>query len=199
MENNRYDLKSAAEAIDELRSRFVVTQKRGLHFIIPSVMIWAVILVLQFLIPDITNRNLAVFCSSTMLMPLAFVTSKLLGIKFSDKENPLSSPGFLFTMNQMLYLTIVMWAFAANPQAMVMIYGIVFAAHLLPFGWLYRSKAYSVMSVFETAAALFSGIFGSARAVATVMTISQVVLVLWLIIENRKDGMQRNLYEKQVY
>ena len=187
MENNRYEINSTAAAIDELRNRFIITQKRGLHFIIPSVIIWTTILVLQFVIGDISIRNIAVFGSSAMLLPLSFITSKILGIEFSDKENPLSKPGFLFTMNQMLYLTIVMWACSADPEAMVMIYAIVFAAHLFPFGWLYRSKAYSVISVSGTLAALFSGIFGGAAVTASVMTICELILVVWLITENKKQ------------
>lgn len=70
---------------------------------------------------------------------------------------------------------------------MVMVYAIVFAAHLLPFGWLYRSRAYSVMSVIGTAAALFSGIFGSAVITALVMTICEIILVGWLMTENKFD------------
>ena len=187
MENNRFEINNPAAAIDELRGRFIVTQKRGLHFIIPSVIIWATILVMQFAVSDISIRNIAVFGSSAMLLPLSFITSKILGINFSDKENPLSKPGFLFTMNQMLYLTIVMWACSANPESMVMIYAIVFAAHLFPFGWLYRSKAYSVMSVIGTVAALFSGIFGGAAVTASVMTLCEIILVVWLIAENKKQ------------
>lgn len=186
MENKIYEI-NGTETINELRSRFVTTQKRGLHFIIPSVIIWSAILVLQFAIPDISARNIAVFCSSAMLLPLSFMTSKILGITFSDKENPLSKPGFLFTMNQMLYITIVMWACSAAPDAMVMLYAIVFAAHLLPFGWLYRSKAYTVISVAGTVAALFSGIFCGAAIVAAVMTVLESCLALWLIIENQKQ------------
>ena len=89
-------------------------------------------------------------------------------------------------MNQMLYLTIVMWVCSAVPEAMVMVYAIVFAAHLLPFGWLYRSKAYSVISFAGTVSALFSGIFGGAAVTALVMTICEIILVLWLMAENRK-------------
>lgn len=186
MENRIYEL-TGTETVDELRSRFVITQKRGLHFIIPSVIIWATILVMQFVIPEISARNIAVFCSSAMLLPLSFMTSKILGISFSDKENPLSKPGFLFTMNQMLYITIVMWACSAAPESMVMVYAIVFAAHLLPFGWLYRSRAYTVMSVAGTAAALFSGIFGGAVASAAIMTACEIGLVVWLMAENKAD------------
>ena len=90
-------------------------------------------------------------------------------------------------MNQMLYLTIVMWACSANPESMVMIYAIVFAAQLLPFGWLYRSKAYSVMSVVGTVAALFSGIFADAADTAFVMIICELILTVWLVTENRKQ------------
>lgn len=59
-----------------------------------------------------------------------------------SKDNPLNELGILFSVNQFLYLLIVMWVYQAVLDKMVMVLSIVFGAHLLPFGWLYNSKAY---------------------------------------------------------
>ncbi|HCY07033.1 MAG TPA: hypothetical protein DHS57_07230, partial [Erysipelotrichaceae bacterium] len=60
---------------------------------------------------------------------------------------PLGNLGFLFTMNQMLYILIVMWVFNAVPEKMIMVYAMVFGAHLLPYSWLYKSRGYAIFSI----------------------------------------------------
>ena len=115
-----------------------------------------------------------------------FITSKILGINFSDKENPLSKPGFLFTMNQMLYLLIVMWAFNQKPEAMLMLFAMVFGAHLLPFAWLYESRTYLVTSIVTTFGSMIISIFAPELYVGLFMIVCQIVMSVLLMIECRK-------------
>ena len=66
------------------------------------------------------KRGLPFMMASVMLMPLAFGFSKLIRADvFRKSKNPIDQLGFLCTMNQMLYLVIVMWAFSQKPEAMV--------------------------------------------------------------------------------
>ena len=96
--------------------------------------------------------------------------------------------GFLCTMNQMLYILIVMWAFSQKPDAMMMLYAMVFGAHLLPFGWVYNSRGYTFVSITETIGALILAMsFGNAVA-AAFMVIMEVVLTILLFIELRKES-----------
>ena len=122
-------------------------QKKGLHFIMSSVVIWGLICAAHLTDLTIEQKNLLTFCCSAVLFPLAWMLSKVLKIDFESKGNPLSKAGLLFSINQMLYILIVMWVFAAVPQKMVMVYAMVFGAHLLPFSWLYQSKSYLILSI----------------------------------------------------
>ena len=45
----------------------------------------------------------------------------------------------------------------AVPEKMLMVYAMIFGAHLLPYGWLYQSKTYYVLSVLIPILVLFVG------------------------------------------
>lgn len=57
------------------------------------------------------------------------------------------------------------------PDKMVMVLAVIFGAHLLPYGWLYKSKAYSVMSVLISFSILIIGINFNEVVVSIVMII----------------------------
>ena len=121
-------------------------------------------------------------------MPLAFMFSKIVKADiFKKTDNPINKLGFLCTLNQMLYIVIVMWAFSKSPEAMMMLYAMVFGAHLLPYGWVYDSKAYSFAAITETIGALIIfHLFGNVMT-AAFMIIMQIVICICLAIDNRKE------------
>lgn len=174
-------------ALHELRADCGKRQKRGLHFIIASVFIWTAVLLIHISDLPILDKNLYTFFCSAPLVPLAYFISKLIGIDFKSRENPLSNLGLLFTLNQLLYILIAMWAYSAVPEKMLMVYAMIFGAHLLPFGWLYRSRAYYVFSIIVTAAVFILGLCFSAAAVAIFMVINEAVLSVCLIAENLRE------------
>jgi hypothetical protein len=188
MENREKDC--LVNGLQVLQEDCIHTQKKGLHFIISSIIIWMIIFVVQLLPIAVNQKNLLTFCSSAILLPLALFFSKILDIKFSDKSNPLNDLGFLFTMNQMLYLLIVMWVFSTNQKYMVMVYAMVFGAHLLPYSWLYKSMAYKVISIAATIGALFFGLFIGSNAVAGYMVIVEAIFTIWLYVELKKLSFQ---------
>ena len=119
-------------------------------------------------------------------MPLAYFISKWIGVDFQNKSNPLTKLGILFSLNQLIYLLIVMWVFAAVPSKMLMVFAMVFGAHLLPFSWLYTSKSYLVFSILIPIVALLVGLNYSMSVLAGLMVLIEVVFSVCLIIENRK-------------
>ena len=133
--------------LNELIKDCAQRQKRGLHFIMASVVIWGLILAVQLTDLSMEQKNLFTFCCSAVLFPLAWGLSKVLKIDFEGKGNPLTKAGILFSINQMLYILIAMWVFAAVPEKMLMVYAMIFGAHLMPFSWLYQSKGYLVFSI----------------------------------------------------
>lgn len=149
------NLKESVNQLDKLKKDAQETMKKGLPFVLASVVIWILILAVQFISNDIRTVNMCTFVCCCLLMPLAILFAKIVKADiFKKMVNPLNRLALLCTLNQFLYILIVMWAFSRQPDAMLMIYAMVFGAHLLPFGWLYDSKAYTVISICEAIGAL---------------------------------------------
>lgn len=172
--------------LDDMRQDSATKQKKGLHFILASVVIWAGVLVIHLSALPILTKNLLTFCFTAPLVPLAYLISKLIKVDFTNKENPLTNLGILFSINQMLYLLIAMWIYNAMPEKMVMVLAMIFGAHLLPYGWLYKSKSYMVLSGIIPIAVLIIGLNYAPSVVAAVMVVVEIVFSLLLYLEVKK-------------
>ena len=166
--------------LDELRNDIIIKQKKGLPFIISSVVIWLLITVVASLQIDIKLKNVLVFCCSTPLLPLSWIIGKKIGVDIFSKENELGNLGFLFTMNQIIYLLIVIWVFNAVADKMIMVYAMVFGAHLLPYSWLYKSKSYQVFAVIIPALALVIGNVFNGFVVSGTLAIVEIIFAISL-------------------
>jgi hypothetical protein len=172
--------------LDQLRLDSATKQKKGLHFILASVILWSAVMIIHLTELPILTKNLLTFCFTAPLVPLAFILSKILKVDFTNKENPLTSLGILFSVNQMLYLLIAMWIFNAIPEKMVMVLAMIFGAHLFPYGWLYKSITYMVLSVVIPIAALIVGLNYPPQIVAAMMIGVEIVFSLLLVFEVKK-------------
>ena len=166
--------------LDELRDDLIIKQKKGLPFILASVMIWLLITIVAALDMPIETKNILVFCCSTPMLPIAWIIGKKIGVDLFDKKNALGELAFLFTMNQMLYLLIVMWVFAAAPEKMIMVYAMVFGAHLLPYSWVYKSNSYRIFSITIPILSLVLGNVFNGVVVAGALMIVEIVFALAL-------------------
>jgi len=172
--------------LNELRLDCARQQKKGLHFILASVFIWAAIMVVHLTDLPIETKNILTFCVACPLMPLAWAISKLIHVDFQGKGNPLTSLGLIFSVNQILYILIAMWVFAAVPEKMLMVYSMIFGAHLMPYSWLYQSRSYMLVSILVPILALILGLMYEPYVLAVVMLGVEVVFSLCLIQENKK-------------
>lgn len=175
------------KSMNELRHEASVIQKKGAPFMMASVIIWIMITIIRLLPLSLYGMNLLTFCCSVLLIPLAFLSSKIIGADiFKKTDNPVNKLGILCTANQMLYILIAMWAFSMNPESMLMIYAMVFGAHLMPFSWVYESKTYLVMSIVATLGALITACAFGGVVMSAFMIICQVITSVLLLVECRK-------------
>ena len=171
-----------ADLITDCASR----QKKGIHFILASIFIWALILVVHLTNLNIAQKDILTFCCSAVLFPIAWGISKALGSDFQGKGNPLTKAGILFSVNQMLYILIAMWVLATVPQKMVMVYSMIFGAHLMPFSWLYRSKSYLVFSIIIPLLSLVVGLMYPPAVLAALMVMIEAIFAFCLNLECKK-------------
>ncbi|MBR3468235.1 MAG: hypothetical protein IKH28_00825 [Lachnospiraceae bacterium] len=168
-------------ALNELKKEAGVLQMNGLPYMLASLVIWSLILLWQFVIKNVVIQNWLTFFSTPILMPVAYLVSKPLGADiFKKTDNPVSKLAFLCTMNQMLYILIVMWAFSESPKAMVMLFACIFGAHLLPFAWTYNCKSYMVCSIVEAIGSIFIGSFLGNKILIPFMLALQIILCISL-------------------
>ena len=172
--------------LSELHLDCARRQKKGLHFIVASIVIWGLILAVFLTDMTIQQKNLVTFCCSAVLFPLAWGLSKFLKIDFEGKGNPLTKAGIIFSVNQILYILIAMWVFAAVPEKMLMVYAMIFGAHLMPFSWLYQSRSYLVLSIVVPILALILGLYCAPYVLAMVMMGVEVVFAILLHFECKK-------------
>ncbi len=172
--------------LEELKKDWSKKQKKGIHFIIASVIIWTMVLIVQLTNLPILTKNLLTFCCTALLFPISFFISKILKIQFQDKSNPLNNLGLLFSINQMIYILIAMWIYYALPDKMLMVFAMIFGAHLLPFSWLYNSKTYMALSIVIPILSLIVGLNFSNYILAIMMIIIEIIFSLFLAFENKK-------------
>ena len=172
--------------LNELIKDCAYRQKKGLHFIISSIVIWLLILGVHLTNLTIEQKDILTFCCSAVLFPMAWMLSKALKIDFEGKGNPLTKAGILFSVNQMLYILIAMWALAAVPEKMLMVYAMIFGAHLMPFSWLYQSKSYLVFSIAVPILSLIVGLLYPPYILAAMMVIIETVFSICLYAECKR-------------
>ena len=86
----------------------------------------------------------------------------------------------------MLYILIVMWVYAAVPEKMVMVYAMVFGAHLMPFSWLYDSRSYMVFSIVVPILSLIVGLIYPPAVLAAMMIVVEATFSVCLYQECKK-------------
>lgn len=172
-------------ALNELRRDCAKQQKKGLHFILASIFIWAAVWIVHLAALPIETKNLLTFCVACPLLPLAWGISKLIHVDFQGKSNPLTSLGLLFSVNQILYILIAMWVFSAVPEKMLMVYAMIFGAHLLPYSWVYQSKSYMLMSILVPILALVVGLIAQPHVLAGIMFGLEIAFSIALVVENK--------------
>ena len=185
--NARAGNKSFENNYRKLKTEAMILQKKGLPFMMASVVIWSAVTIVRTLPVDIMTKNLYTFYCPGLLIPCVIVFSLIIGARpFTKRSNPFNKLGLINTMNQMLYLLIVMWAFNQKPEAMLMLFAMVFGAHLLPFAWLYESRTYLVTSIVTTFGSMIISIFAPELYVGLFMIVCQIVMSVLLMIECRK-------------
>lgn len=189
-------------SLQELRNELARKQKMGLPFIAASAIIWLLIWIVCRIGLPVEQQNMLVFCCSCPMMPFAWGIGKMLHVDLFDKSNELYLLGFLFTLNQLLYLLIVMWVFKAVPEKMVMVYAMVFGAHLLPYSWLYQSLSYRIAAILIPIVSLTVGCLFPSRTVAALMLVTELVFTGALSAEskrkmNREEAENRTVSEKE--
>ena len=148
-----YELNACVDRLNRLKKDVQYRQKKGLPFILASVIIWALILLSRIAAADLRTANLMTFICCCLLIPLATLFSKLLKADiFRKTGNPLNGLVVLATLNQLLYLLIDIRAVRNGKSSVRGLYRKLIAAlqHIMDFlqcSVRYLDHGYAVLCV----------------------------------------------------
>ncbi|WP_100398101.1 DUF7010 family protein [Bacillus sp. FJAT-44742] len=132
--------------VNDMKIKMSVDGKNGISFLLSGLGVWAAITLIFVLPLDLYYKNILMLLSTGLMFPLSIAISKGLKADWKFLNNPLGDLGVYFNVGQFLYFPIIFWAFAHNPSMMVIFFAVITGAHFFPYGWLYDSKPFYVLS-----------------------------------------------------
>lgn len=126
--------------LDLLRDQYSLETKKGLGFILAATIFWTLMILVGFF-ENNTLRIICYFAGGATIFPLGLLISKLLNaLEYTDKS--LGALGAILNLIQILFFPLVWGAIFYKIEALPWFLAVISGAHLLPYGWLYRSKTY---------------------------------------------------------
>jgi hypothetical protein len=177
------------ESLDKLRVNLSVKSKNGIDFTLSAGIIWIVIAWIWTLKFKSYDKSVFTFIIGALMMPLAFLFSKLFKTTWTDKENPLQPLGLWINFSQLFYFTFLVFSLIKFPDYFVMVYAIITGGHFFLFGWFYKTNLYAVFAGIISIGAMTLGLILPMTEVYFIpifMSVSLVVLSILLFFDSKR-------------
>jgi hypothetical protein len=178
-----------SEELDKLRTELSVKSKNGINFTLAASIVWLIIAYVWMLNFDSYNKSVFVFIVGPLLLPLAFLFSKLLKTSWTIEGNPLQPLGLWLNFAQLFYFPFLVLALIIIPDYFVVVYAIITGAHFFPYAWFYKTNWYAVFAGIISVGVLLLGLFlpnNKMFLVAVFTSIMLFVLTAGLYIDSKK-------------
>lgn len=128
------------ENFDKLRLELSVKSKNGIDFTFSAAIVWLLIAYIWTLSYRAYDKSVLTFIVGSILLPLAFLLSKIFKTTWTIKDNPLQSLGLWLNFGQLFYFPFLIFTLLKMPEYFIMVYAIITGAHLVPFSWFYKTN-----------------------------------------------------------
>lgn len=142
------------------RDELIRFTKRGVGFPFAGLIVMAVCAFAVNIFPQRLALLTAIFATGSTF-PIAFLISKLFGVNPFAKFPPLSSLGTVLACTQFLYWPVLILVMQVTPDWFPFALAVLFGSHFIPFGWLYKSKAYYFLGGAMPSVGCMLAIFGN--------------------------------------
>jgi len=179
------------KTVDYYRLELSVKAKNGVNFIAAATLVWAAITVIWTLPYPAQSKGILTFMVGPLMLPIAWVFSKVLNTAWKVDNNPIEPLGLLLNFAQLFYFPILIFIYMKYPQQMVLVYVVITGAHFFPYGWYYKTNAYAVMAGVTTIGALVLSLIFKDEAdafwVPAYLTLCLAVLSVLVYIAYKKN------------
>ncbi|WP_421378130.1 DUF7010 family protein [Bacillus salacetis] len=180
-----------SQTLVQLHSEISSEAKKGYPILLAGSIVFLAFTFLPLFLPMETVHLVWIFGLST-IFPLGLLFCKLLGINILSSKNPLGTLGGIIAFPQAFFIPVFIIVYMNIPEYLPFTIGLLGGSHFLPYMWIYRSKAYLVVTF---GVCLLSMVFGAwfVDQAFTIVPIAisavyglGVLLILWeLKVENR--------------
>lgn len=179
------------ENFDGLRNELSVKAKNGLDFTLAASIIWLSIAFIWTLNFSSYNKSVLTFIVGGLMLPLAFLFSKIMKTNWKIKNNPLQPLGLWLNFAQLFYFPFLIFVLFKMPDFFVMVYAIITGGHFFTYSWYYKTPWYAIFAGIIVVASLFLGLFLTAEKMFMIpifMSLSLVLLTVLLWLDAVKKG-----------
>lgn len=176
--------------LEQLKLELSLKAKNGVNFIIAGSIVWFVIAYIWTLPYGAYDKSVMTFIVGGIMLPLAWVLSKLLKTEWTVKNNPLQSLGLWLNFAQLFYFPFLVLMLIKFPEYFVIAYVIITGAHFFPYAWYYDEKAFAIMAGVISVGALMIGLNVPAEKmffVPAFMGIVLAMLAVWIFASYRRN------------
>jgi hypothetical protein len=177
------------ESLDELRVNLSVKSKNGLDFTLSAGIIWIIIAWIWTLNFKSYDKSVFTFIIGALMMPLAFLFSKLFKTTWTNKENPLQPLGLWLNFSQLFYFPFLIFSLIKFPDYFVMVYVIITGGHFFLFAWFYKTNLYAVFAGIISIGAMTLGLILPIKEIYFIpifMSVSLILLTVLLFFDSKK-------------
>ena len=174
--------------IDLLRLDLTLKAKNGLNFIVAAAIVWLAISFVWTLPYNITTRAVITFYAGALMLPLAWLLSKLMDTSWNMPDNPLQPLGLWLNFAQLGYFPILVFVFLKAPEQFLMVYVVITGAHFLPYTWFYNTNAFAVIAAVVSIGAVWLQLVlpvESLYMIPLFLSVALLVLGVWLFLDYR--------------
>lgn len=179
------------ETLDKLKLELSVRAKNGIDFILSAAIVWLVIAYVWTLNFEAYDKSILVFIAGSLMLPLAFLFSKLFRTNWTIKTNPLQPLGLWLNFAQLFYFPFLIFTLLKMPEYFVMVFAIITGAHFFPYAWFYKTNYYAVFAGIISVGSLILGLIlpESQHFILPVcVSASLLILFVLLYVNSRKKG-----------
>jgi hypothetical protein len=138
---------NARKAVGRWRRELSLEAKNGINFILAACVVWSGVAYIWTLPYSAYNLSILTFIAASLLLPLAWLLSRILKTAWSVAGNPIEPLGLWLNFAQLCYFPFLIFVLLKYPEHFVMTLAIITGAHLFPYAWFYDAKAYAVAGV----------------------------------------------------
>lgn len=177
--------------LDQARLELSIKAKNGFDFITAAGIIWLIISYIWTLSYSAYDKSVLTFIVGGLMLPLAFLLSKVFKTQWKIKENPLQPLGLWLNLAQLFYFPFLVFILIKQPEYFVMTYVIITGAHFFPYAWFYNEIIYAIAAGLISIGGMTMGLIMPAEQIFLIpltLAIFLAILAFLLFLSYRRKS-----------